>query len=290
MVNSSLTVNLSKQEYTSSGVSPNILLEPKSYSDTDSVDLATIYDMFILASNGLSAAGTKNIDCPMKLVDGIVHVRLGFFAWPTIEDMSFNLSAAIGEIESIVAVERRKDFDVIFKLNDTADLTYVMQDVTLDWQTPWFDANGNFVSEPEYTVDGNIIRLSKPVFAVARVTGKAKGFYAVNHMEFEKDGLDTKTTNVKSSVMASWTGDDNSTETSTLDLELPKCVSAALEMCEGDGPPCGLTITTNIPGPGPVTVYYSVCDGSILDVRLPDDVPFSWCADNDTPDSFTLVL
>ncbi len=285
MTETSLTINLSPS---SSGVDDIFVnLEQEAVdSGESSVGLADVSDMLANGLMGATSAGQKDNECPMVIVDGIIYVATEFFAWPSSLGLQFELSPALGEIINKRQVGVSKSFDVIFGFTDVVALDFVLSNFSIQWQTPAYNSSGTVVEHPEVTLEGANIRLSSSVFAVARVTGVAQGYSAISLLTIEKEE-GQKITNLQNTITASWIGEKGWTETDQLELEFPECVTDALEMCDNDGPPCRTIFSKVVPGMGPVTAYYSICDGSILDEVPPDDDKKSWCADN-TPTTWSL--
>jgi hypothetical protein len=216
--------------------------------------------------SGISATTYRPPTCPASVVAGVVMVPLDLWVWPVPLDLEYSLSPNQGVIGVASAVEIEREFDLVIDFQRRIDLPFLTSALTWEWSDlPCFDHRSNEVEWPTITVEPSAILVGAEILGVLRVKCTALGYLHTLMLNFAK-GTDA-ITGVKAAVTASWS-DNNETQTESLDLEIPGCVTQLLETC-----PDGTTKRERALGEvteeqqvRPV-VYYNDCKGSVMAVR-----------------------
>lgn len=265
---------------TSASFSPNLndagsrdpfvtLKEDKLPNNTDAVGIYQVYRMFMRAMDGIPAGTYRTEGCPVEFDGDMIHIWLDFYAYPSDPSLVYELSSTIGEINTPETVHEPKEFDALFTLSDTYDLYFYAEQFSLDWQIPCYIKDCEIVDAPDYNLQGHTIALDTPVFSVARVNATA--YMKKYRLDINILKGDNRITGLSPVITASWQNAEGETLTEQLTLPLPKCVEFALGMCKGD-----LGNTWCAIYQPPRIIYYSICDGSVVKVKVAD--PETICA------------
>ena len=270
--------------------------------------LKDVHDMWIAAVTGRSAHLVRSTLCPMEFAGSTVRIFLGFYIWPSRQDLHFSLSTALGTISTPTAISKYRQFSLFVDNQASIDLDYFMPSAVVEFETPAYNAQGEEIEPPFWWVEeGCYLHFSAPVFGAIRVSGIAEGFHAVCTMELDKPvdqveppedysiypdnviiwGVPPVTTvasaprieNLENTITATWQDGEN-IETEQLRLEIPPCVKAMLAMC----PDMYQTIVLLCNEVSTLQVFYNACTGELLNAR-PGKDPVSFC----TPISGTVT-
>lgn len=229
------------------------------------VTMREIYRMWMMAAQGQSARRMRSAGCPIEFIGSQIHIYLGFQAWPSTPEMSFDLQASTGKIINRKNIEKQREFSVFVENVTNVKLPYYMRDISLHWETPCFNRYGEQIDAPTITLAPTEISFDSEVFGGLRITGTALGVSAIAHITIDKpitedDSLydphatgattiyqsgvysttkpkpanlnSTKIEAPSCTITASWQG-LTETKTDQLRLEVPQCVIDALNMCPG---------------------------------------------------------
>ncbi len=237
---------------------------------------ADLVQMWQLVMSGLSARKYVAAACPAWVDgEGVVHVPLDFYVFPSSMGLRYTLEAGHGEISEGRQVTLRREFDIVFDQTDTAQLDYLVNQASFEFLTPAYNRYGEQISRPEIEIDGITARLSQPCFCVVRVSCDVQCWLHTATMHLQKYEYGTSDdpnwtgysiTNLKNAILATWQGADGREQTASLPLEIPGCVADYLALC-GDGTP---QVIIKHRGNKWHMVYYSICTGNILGVRSVD--------------------
>lgn len=210
-------------------------------------------NMLSLVRSGISAVSHIVQNCPASLVNGKVLIPLTVYAWPSVPDLDYALTPALPAwttMDPPKAIEQARDFDLVLPMVSEIALPCLAADLEITWQTPAITDYGVVIDPPLITgydpdrelwapvsaASGviNKIRLAREVFGVLRVQCRAVGFQHDVTMAIPKDGTN-KISGVKETLTAAWTLTDGKTlATETINLTLPGCAAALLEICPDD--------------------------------------------------------
>ena len=231
--------------------------------------------MWYMVLAGLSAKYYKASSCPATIdKDGVVHVPLDFYVYPSSTDLNYKLSAVIGTISGGEYVEIEKEFDLVFDQESTKDLGYLADRADFTFQTAAYDKAGREIKISSVALDGSKVRLSQKCWCVLRVRCLAKGYrYTVTMLLQKYEAVEDDNgqlnwsgysiENLDNSIQATWEADGELQSTS-IDLDIPQCVQDYLATCD-DGELQG---SIDINGDDPQVLYwYSVCTGGKLKVK-----------------------
>lgn len=239
--------------------------EPVRSGSLTQTDLLT---MLALVQAGTSAKAYRPADCVAYVQGDIAHADLAIHAYPSALDLAYTLTPLLVELGQVTALRQERDFDLIVPMSASVDLPFLMDNLSLTWQTPCYTRFGQQTSPPAITINGAKLELSAEVFGVLRVRGQALGFRHALHFQVAKD-LGSSLSNIVPVVTAAWTDPEQGQQTERLEIELPDCLTDLLALCP-DG------ITERAHALGSVTdpdedivpvVYYSTCTGHVLALR-----------------------
>jgi hypothetical protein len=252
-----------------------------------------VYDMWLAASTGRSAQLLRSSVCPVEFIGDTVNIYLGFYVWPSLPDLAYSLAASNGTINPGQHIRQHREFSVFIDNQDSIDLPYFMEKVSIAWETPTFDQYGASIPAPTITAAGNQIEFSTEVFGAVRISGMAIGWHHLLMISIDKpitaepeNGsvyypsateiyepgpilTSDKISNVSSTVTASWV-DGAETKNEQLSMKIPKCVEDLLNMCPENWKfqLCWEFVDK--------IYYYNACKGEIMYVRDGQDVT-SFC-------------
>jgi hypothetical protein len=256
-----------------------------------------IYRMWMAAATGQSARAMRAEGCPIEFQGDLIHIYLGFYAWPNPTDLDFTLQASTGIIEQRKNIRKQREFSVFVNNAEKLSLPYYMENITIVWESPCYNRFGEQIGTPRVTITPTEIRFEPEVFAGLRIYGTAIGVSAVSHItvskpiEVDEDieidpsitgasityehGVYTpsvpKPANLNSAkiaapsctITAAWQG-LTERETDQLNLEVPQCVIDALNMCPGMWDKFAEFCFTQ----KKMTVYYDACTGEIKHTKI----------------------
>lgn len=270
--------------------------------------MADVYRLWLAAATGTSARTLRPDGCPIEFSGQNVIVRLGFYAWPSDPDLPFTLAPALGELSALRLVEMPREFSLFVNNASEVNLPYYMRGVTVAWESPTFDRDGNRIAAPAIAEDGNRLRFSAEVFGAARVTGLAIGYYVESIMtlsrelteeevpaeeiaeqqHFSEDGVEYfitspvptkrlngyKVENLQNTITATWQDLAGKTVAEQLRLQIPQCVEDALALCPG----MYEYVLRWCDEVKKLLVYYNACKGTIIGQWLDDENPIKYCS------------
>lgn len=275
MTTASTSLTLTSNKPTTEDPAIFVTLEQDEPPDTQKhLSIKDLYRMWMRAIDGLSAQKYRPQDCPIMFDGDTVKIYFEFFAMPSSKDLEYDLSASVGEIGDAKIETLPRDQDIIFPMSDYYQLDFLPIALDLSWQTGCWKPGCVEVDPPDLEINGTLIELSEVVFGVARLAGTAYAEKYILTIELEKG--DNRIKGLEPVIIASWIGADGKTETEELQIEVPACVTFALEMCDGEGG----TIHCDNSEPAWPVLYYSVCDGSLVTILEGEDVE-GWCDEVD---------
>ena len=236
----------------------------------EAVNLSQIYRMWQRAVDGISGGLFRPGGCPVGFEDNFIHIWLDFEVYPSSPTLDYTLEANIGEIKDFAIGSKPKSFDIIFPLSDIYNLDFYTENVDFNWQTLHYIKDSYITSRPEHRVINTSIVLDSVVFAVARVNCSALVHNYTLHILIEKS--DNSITGLDPVVTARWLNSEGEYSFNQQNLTVPSCVQFALKMCDGEIGSIHCRKKHK-----PKIVYYSLCDGSVVDVVSQD--PESWCTE-----------
>lgn len=262
-----LTLQYQPAEAASAQPAPWVRLEqePVRSGDLTQTDLLT---MLALVQAGTSAKAYRPADCVAYVQGDIAHADLAVYAYPSALDLAYTLTPLLVDLGQVTALRQERDFDLIVPMASSVDLPFLMDSLSLTWQTPCYNRFGQQTSPPVITYSGTTLELSAEVFGVLRVRGQALGFRHACHFQMAKN-LGSSLSDIVPVITAAWTDPEQGQQTERLEIELPDCLTDLLALCP-DG------ITERAHALGSVTdpdedvvpvVYYSTCTGQVLALR-----------------------
>lgn len=262
-----LTLQYQPAEAASGQPAPWVRLEqePVRSGALTQTDLLT---MLALVQAGTSARAYRPADCVAYVQGDQAHADLAVYAWPSSLDLDYTLTPLLVELGQVTSLRQERDFDLVVPMADSVDLPFLMDALSLTWQTPCYNRFGQQVGPPGITHTGASLDLSAEVFGVLRVRGQALGFRHACHFALAKD-LGASISDITPVVTAAWTDPDQGQQTERLEIELPDCLTDLMALCP-DG------ISQRAHALGSVTdpdedivpvVYYSTCTGQVLALR-----------------------
>jgi hypothetical protein len=272
--------------------------------------LENVFKAWMYSASGKSAKMYRQPGCPVEFdtTNGkqLVRFFMGFYAWPSSKTLPYTVISNIGELGPRQTVYDIREFTLFANNSKGVILPYYMESVFVAWESLIYNRRGEQIAPPTITNNHTNLIFSEECFGVLRVSGIAFGSYHVLTIELDKknDTLPSKLPevikgntyyldpiqqdnanryeNLAPTIQVYWPGGDenspidqssaNTTATSSLNLEVPECVQAALSACPGSDYITYWCTTTS-----KKLVYYSTCDGSVLDVRDGKN-PTSFCS------------
>ena len=239
--------------------------EPVRSGALTETDLLT---MLALVQAGTSARAYRPADCVAYIKGDQAHADLAVYAWPSRLDLAYTLTPLLVELGQVTALRQQRDFDLVIPMATSVELPFLMEAVTLAWQTPCCNRFGQQVGPPGISVTGASLELSAEVFGVLRVRGLALGFRHALHFAMAKSA-GAAITDITPVLTAAWLDPDQGQQTERLEIELPDCLTDLLAICP-DGVSQrahALGQITDVSDDGVPVVYYSTCDGRVLALR-----------------------
>ncbi len=252
------------------------LWQPGFSAETRNAGTADLVQMWQLVLAGFSAKKYIAAACPAWIdADGVVHVPLNFYVFPSSLGLNYSLEPGHGDISEGVQTTLRREFDIVFNQTDTAQLDYLVSQASFEFLTPAYNRYGEQISRPEIEIDGITARLSHPCFCVVRAVCHVECWQhtiTMHLQKYEHDASDDPNwtgysiTNLENAILASWMDAAGKMQTTELSLKVPKCAADYLSLCESGEP------EVNIGDRGGKwhMVYYSICTGNILGSRTVD--------------------
>lgn len=270
-----------------------------------------VFNAFMYAASGLSARMVRQPGCPVEFDTSngqqIVRFSLGFYAWPSSLTLPYQLISNIGELSTPRQVSDLREFTLFANNSVGVVLPYYMQSASVIWESLVYNRYGEQIPPPAITNNHTNLLFDCECFGVLRVTGIARGTYHELTIELDKknDTLPSKAPEVirgntyyldpiqqenankfeelAPTIQVYWPGGDENapidqgitahgTDSASLNMEVPTCVQDALSACPGSDYITRWCTTTS-----DKQVYYSTCDGSVLDVRDGKN-PSSFCS------------
>lgn len=259
-----------------------LTLEPERVSKRHNrATLADIDAMLALASSGASARNRQASRCRWGKWDanGDLVVTLALWVWPSDIDLAYALTLPPG-VESAPPVLERLPRDSKFWVAGSGggiELAWLLEDATFEWhpRIGVWDEKSRPADPPDITQDKARLILSGDGerYGVLWARGTAVGWRHDISIRYPKGGgaplnpaaPAISVVNADSvDVLATWTDENGEQRAEEARLEIPDCVRAMLEECpEGSEN----RIRMKPEGYPPVTVYYSSCNGNVLDIR-----------------------
>lgn len=244
---------------------------------------AVLRRLYERALQGMSTASYRPPHCPVVNAGDNFVVWLDFYAYPSSKDLEYTIKSDVGRLSTKVYAHVPKSEQIIFGMTDYYGLDYLpLQVSAARWETPCYTYDSEPTSRPHLEVEGTGISLSEIVFGVAWLSSRAFA-HKYRLILTTSVAKGERTINMTPTITVTWY-DGGELMTEQLQLEVPDCVKAALERCEdGDGDGDGgeelIVCKKGYPNGKHYTIYYSSCDGSILDEVHND--PETMCADED---------
>lgn len=291
--------------------SPWVKLEQvKPQESRQYASLEDVFNAFMYASSGLSARMVRQPGCPVEFETSngkeIVRFFLGFYAWPSSPTLPYQLVSNIGELSPPQKVSDLREFTLFANNSVGVVLPYYMQSASVIWESLIYNRYGEQIPPPTIVNNHTNLLFSHECFGVLRVSGIARGTYHVLTIELDKknDTLPSKGPEVirgntyfldpiqqanankfeglAPTIQVYWPrGSEDAlidqglatpgTESTSINLEVPLCVQDVLSACPGSD------YITRWCTNSDKQVYYSTCDGSVLDVREGKN-PMSFCS------------
>jgi hypothetical protein len=256
---------------------------------TQYASLKDVEKLWRIAATGGSAQRQRATDCPVEFDGENVIVYLGFYAWPSRPDLAFTLAAAIGEISGDQIINMPREISVFVDNRSTVDLDYWLENAVIEWETPAFDRYGAEIPRPTWTNHHTHIEFASEFFGCVRIKGTATGHHYTSTMTLAKPiveepitpnkpdpnhpenviiiGGETPTTqlngykieNLQNTITATWL-DNGETKTDQMQLVIPSCVKAILEMC----PNMLETIVLLCHETSTLKVFWNTCTGQVM--------------------------
>ncbi len=267
---------------------PAVTLEQPGFAaGSDTVTIKQLTEMVNAARNGDSAWTVMRDACEYVEFDaedeGLIHVRLPFFALPTDPSLDFELTAGGVTLAGGWRTTLQKTRDAVFSGSDVAQLPYCYSSGRLTALMPAYSDTGRRL-EVTAALQGDSVRLSQPATTVYRVDGEVTAYRYEAQLTLDKKPKKTvvyrdsagrelrreeaemwqQATASSVAVLAVWlcqTAQGGLEQrTAQLSLQIPGCVNALLKVCP-DG-------RRKEPFPLPpvktLRVYYSTCTGRVL--------------------------
>lgn len=232
----------------------------------NTVNLASLAEMYSRARSGLSARTLTAANCPITFDGDNVVVPVEFTVYPSSLDLAYRLAADLGEISTGQLVSEPVELDVVIPFQTEVQLPYIMEGATAVAQTPFYNAQGERLSGAGMVLiyeELGLIEARQACFCVLRVTGNAVGYRHTVTLTFAKG--DDAITDVTETITAAWEDADGELQGESLELELPSCAADFLEYCaDGELLLEGLVKSNDEKIP---VVYYSDCSGKVVLVR-----------------------
>lgn len=251
-----------------SGQSPAATISAKIVQEEIPANTASLGDLNQMIARAVAHRSARSymIDCcPAAGLKGdVLTVSLDILVYPSKMDLEYSVTADWGKISGPVRIRRPRRFDIIFDGTDSAELDTKFYGTFIP-AMPFFDLSGLRIRTPEMTRSGFRISLSTPAYGVLRAIGAEVGYRHTVTMPLTiKAG--TKVSDIKNHVTLTYIDSAGKIAVKQLLLEIPSCVKALLAICDGTGQP-KLDIQVNPPDQLAPTVYYSDCDGHVIEVR-----------------------
>lgn len=248
-----------------SGSAVRLTMEQEPVPD-NSLTLDDLEAMLALVRSGRSAQSYRPPTCPASVVNGVVVVPLDLWVWPVPLDLDYSLSPNQGVISSAIAVEIEREFDLVIDFERRIDLPFLTSSLSWEWSAlPCFDRMSNEVDRPSVTAEPAALLIGSEILGVLRIKCTAIGYLHTLLLSFVK-GTDA-ITGVKAAVTASWR-ENNATQTESLALDIPGCVTQLLETCPDGTNKRERVLGSMQPEEQAVpVVYFSDCDGTVMAVR-----------------------
>lgn len=150
--------------------------QPKSAETATMTDISM---MIARARTGLSARTYKPENCAGAISGDTISVWFDFYVWPSAENLPYALTSSLGNISQPKIIHKQTQFSVTFELSDKVELDFIMDDFDFSytWETDCYNSRGVRLDKPPELVLENYhtIRASRPVFGVARISGRKRG-------------------------------------------------------------------------------------------------------------------
>jgi len=298
-LNKDITVKFEDDSFEGSGYRTWIKMEQVSISETsNTADLYDIFQMMGSAASGLTSRSytPEGLDY-VRFQGNNILIDLDFWVFPSDLDLAYSLKINQGTISGKSFEDVPKTGNIVVPLSRQVQLEYLINEASasLSWETPVYNDIGNVLANPEIIIDGPYIEFDQKVFGIIRANIAAKGYRYTATLSFPKTEQEDvswmirdQTTfasikNVKASVICSYKDENGKSKEEVLTLKIPGIVADLLESCPGQvtayHDPCFWSddpwachdnekaYTTRI--------YYSTCDGEILDTIRSDGKPVS---------------
>lgn len=271
--------------------------QPVPPKESEYASTRDVYQMWIAAVTGKSARTLRPNNCPVEFSGDNITAFLGFYIWPSVPNLQYQLSVSIGTLSPRSPIRKLREYSDFLDNSDTLKLLYYMEEVDISFESPCYNRYGDEIEIPDYSViDGIYIKFDSPVFCGVRIKGYAIGDYyltsiavsksiveeevpladALEKEHYEKDGEEYfiitpspktrlngyRITNLDCTVSLSWM-DDEEQETDQKRLELPQCVKDVLAFC----PDMYKTIVLWCEEVSTRQVFYNTCNGELILVR-----------------------
>lgn len=288
-----------------------INMEQKSRSDYDTnngnISLNDILNMDTMSRLNVTAFRERFID-GVYFTDGgnIINIPLSFYVFPSSIDLPYTIQVADAvNVSARVLVNIDKTQNIIIPLTNEVTLKALIQNASnFSWQIPCYNANGEIVSIPEYSIQNNNIVLDASVFGVLRGDFSFIGYEHMITLRYQKSqtteinpipnvfGLRelvinqttyNRITEAGCTVLCSYIDINGETQQEKLELKVPETILNYLKECPSsaytggdwseDGSPMarinwndevGESGDLGFSEAGSSTKYYSACDGSSM--------------------------
>jgi hypothetical protein len=266
-----------------------IKLQQASLPESAITNLYDVYQMILRAKTSLTAYSYTPVNLPFTIsADGnTVRIPLSFYVFPSSLSLPYTLTNSIGTISTGVLESISKEQSLVCPMLNKYTFDYLIDISSLEWETPCYNALGEVISAPSYTVENNEVLFSETVFGIFRVKFLIKGYKHTATLNFTKSTTEThkiagiiwnqrkynSITNSECVVVCTFV-DEGEEKQEILELKLPEFMEDFLKECK----PGGLMVRNNWDDGiiEQVDIYYSTCTGNILttnryDIAAPEE-------------------
>lgn len=244
---------------------------PENSKDAQLGDLVPMWNAAIM---GKSATTVIYDNCPYAtMTNGVLTVSIFFYVFTSSPALPYRLNAGFGDISPAELAEMPRSFDVLLTNTDRLQLDDQFTG-TMETQMPIFSSSGEEIAA-EITLSDGVITASEPCTTVLRMNGTTPHYIHTLTMQLQKESADEETgartglsvTNMVNHVTATWIDEHGAEQKTTMNIEIPPCVSELLEACEEDILPGedGMFLDDT---EDHLIVYYNTCTGEVIEERI----------------------
>ncbi len=108
-----------------------------------SATMTDIAQMISRVKSGISAHTYKTGECSFTYINNIFSTWFHFYVWPSSTTLAYDLSSDIGVIDHGAIVKEKVTFSVIFELENSVELDFLLENITYVKETPFYSADGS---------------------------------------------------------------------------------------------------------------------------------------------------